>query len=105
MTTGVSHAQKKTCADRITLLYFLSDGLLELLETDGRRGPHLPVAPTEPSDLELPATPSPGPEVPRRRMNSFLLLSTVVASVGLSVALGALVLRVALKLLARNLAK
>jgi hypothetical protein len=38
-------------------------------------------------------------------MNSFLLLSTVVASVGLSVALGALVLRVALKLLARNLAK
>ena len=74
-------------------------------EAGGRRGSRVPVAPTEPSDLELPASPSPGREVPRRRMNSFLLLSTVVASVALSVALGALVLRVALKLLARNLAK
>lgn len=38
-------------------------------------------------------------------MNSFLLVSTVVASVGFSIALAALVLRLALKFLGRNLAK
>jgi hypothetical protein len=38
-------------------------------------------------------------------MNSVLIVTTVVASVGLSIAIAALLLRVALKLLGRNLAK
>jgi hypothetical protein len=38
-------------------------------------------------------------------MSSFLLVSTVVASLGFSIAIAALVLRLALKLLGRNLAK
>jgi hypothetical protein len=38
-------------------------------------------------------------------MNSVLVVTTVVASLGLSIALAALLLRFALKLLGRNLAK
>ena len=38
-------------------------------------------------------------------MNSVLLVSTVVASVGFSIAIGALVLRIALRLLGHILAK
>ncbi len=41
----------------------------------------------------------------RNRMSSVLLVSTVVASVGFSIAIGALVLRIALRLLGHILAK
>jgi len=38
-------------------------------------------------------------------MNSFLLISTVLGSVGLSIVLAAIVLRIALRFLGRSLAK
>ena len=74
----------------------------ERKEHSGRRPP----AASRPAQSNPGVAPSPGtPPSTRNRMNSVLIVSTIVASVGLSIAITALLLRIALKLLGRNLAK
>ena len=97
-------SKKKTCTILSHWLYFATGHRLQRLEptrtflmggiAGGRR-----------SLVGTPSIPSFSDKDLRNRMNSVLLVTTVVASLGVGLGLAAVFLRIAFKLLGRSLAK